>query len=48
MLEAIEDLGRKRQEINGKKGIESAPTTGTKEAGERQRLLNEDGAPASS
>ncbi|GAA5894261.1 1-acylglycerol-3-phosphate O-acyltransferase SLC1 [Sporobolomyces salmoneus] len=47
MLEAIEDLGRKRQEANnriagkaGKKALE--------ENGERQRLLSEDRTPASS
>jgi hypothetical protein len=46
MLEAIEDLGRKREESNNKlTGKDSKKEIG--QNGERQRLLSQDGAPAS-
>jgi len=49
MLEAIEDLGRKRQEqnrIEGKNVVDFGKKEG-EQGGERQRLLNDEGAPAS-
>lgn len=50
MLEAIEDLGRKRQEqnrIEGKKVVDFGKKENVEPSGERQRLLNDEGAPAS-